>query len=64
MNSPLKQKGTIKTTHGGRSIFAASDRASDYEAREIHQFLQMFRFPEPAEQEQFGSGTLVPLAAE
>jgi hypothetical protein len=49
MNSPLKQKGTIKTTRDGRLIFAASDRATDYEAREIHQFLQMFRFPEPAE---------------
>jgi hypothetical protein len=38
-----------QTTRGGRPIFAASDRASDFEAREIHQFLQMFRFPEPAE---------------
>jgi hypothetical protein len=42
-------------------IFAASDRASDFEAREIHQFLQMFRFPELAEMEQFRPGTLVPL---
>jgi hypothetical protein len=32
---------------GDDPVFAASDRAGDFEASEIGEFFQTFRFPEP-----------------